>query len=164
MNKTFPWAIFIPQINSLSVSVRGELGLSGPGEGNQLDVLLSLSQEWTKMRNYRHKRDSISAQIYFTRYIGEEINQFIINFYVQIFQCILHNLYSHKKLKLNIQRSLLINICWGRVSQTRFMTFLITDNWVANDNDSTNHSYKLQARCDDLWFLIVGQMIACIII
>ena len=89
--------------------------------------LLSLSQEWTKMRNYRHKSDSISAQIYFTRYIGEEINQFIINFYVQIFQCILHNLYSHKKLKLNIQRSLLINICWGRVSQTRFMTFLITD-------------------------------------
>ena len=124
--------------------------------------LLSLSQEWTKMRNYRHKSDSISAQIYFTRYIGEQINQFIINFYVQIFQCILHNLYPHKKLKFNIQRSLLINICWGRVSQTRFMTFLITDNWVANDNDSTNHR-KLQARCDDLWFLIVGQMIACII-
>ena len=42
LNKTFPWAIFVPQINSLSVSVRGELGLSGQGAGNQSDVLLRL--------------------------------------------------------------------------------------------------------------------------
>lgn len=99
LNKTFPRAIFVPQINSLSVSVRGELGLSGCSRESVGRVTQTVSQEWTKMRNYRHERHSISAQIYFTRYIGEDINQFIINFYVQIFQCILHNPYLHTKLK-----------------------------------------------------------------